>query len=148
MKVILLKDVAGTGKAGDIKEVKDGFGRNFLVARGFAKIATDEVIEDFKKAEIEKKRLEELEIENAKNIASKLSKLKIFIRKKAGENGALFGSVTKDEIVDAYNKQFNIELDKKLIEVSHGLKHTGVYTLDIKLGHSIHSSLNIEIGAL
>ncbi len=148
MKVLLLKDVAGTGKAGDIKDVKDGFGRNFLVGKGLAKIATDDVIAEFKKAEIDKKRAEELEIENAKLLASKLSKIRILLRKKAGENGSLFGAVTKDEIVEAYKTQFNIELDKKHIEVSHGLKHTGVYSLDIKLGHSIHSSLHIEIGAL
>jgi large subunit ribosomal protein L9 len=148
VKVILLKDVQGTGKAGEIKEVKDGYGRNFLIKRGFAKIATDEVIEQFQKDLQAKKEAEEKAKVDAEALARNLDKIRVLIRKKAGNNGALFGAVTKDEIVEAYKKQFKIDIDKKNIEVSHGLKHVGIYSLDVKLGFGIHGTLNIEIGAL
>ena len=113
MKVILLKDVQGTGKAGEIKEVKDGYGRNFLIKRGFAKIATDEVIEQFQKDLQAKKEAEEKAKVDAEALARNLDKIRVLIRKKAGNNGALFGAVTKDEIVEAYKKQFKIDIDKK-----------------------------------
>jgi large subunit ribosomal protein L9 len=145
MKVLLLKDVKGTGKAGEIKEVKDGYGRNFLVAKGLAKIATDEVIEQYKKEQEEKKRREAEEIQAAQELQKKLDEIKVIICRKAGKGGSLFGAVTKEEIVEAYKKQFGIELDKKSIEVTHGLKHIGIYSLDIRLGHGIHGTLHIEV---
>ncbi|HIC10324.1 MAG TPA: 50S ribosomal protein L9 [Campylobacterales bacterium] len=148
MKVLLLQDVKGTGKKGEIKEVKDGYGRNFLIKKGLAKIATDEVIERFRKEEEERKRREQEELEEAKKLSEKLKHIRVTIRKKAGKNGALFGAVTKDEIVEAFKKEFGIELDKKSIEITHGLKHVGIYSLDVKLGHGIHGILNIEVGEL
>jgi len=148
LKVLLLQDVKGTGKKGEIKEVKDGYGRNFLVKKGLAKIATDEVIAEFKKAEAERIQKEKDDIARAKAYVEKLKKVRVTIRRKAGANGALFGAVTKDDIVEAFKKEFNIELDKKSIEVTHGLKHTGVYSLDVKFGHGIHGTLNIDIEAL
>ncbi len=147
MKVLLLKDVKGTGKKGEIKEVKDGYGRNFLVARGLAKVATDEVVTDFKEDEAKRVQREKEELAEAQEVAEKLKAIRVTIRRKAGENGSLFGAVTKDDVVEAFQKQFKIELDKKSIEVTHGLKHVGVYSLDVKLGHGIHGTLNIDIEA-
>jgi large subunit ribosomal protein L9 len=148
MKVLLLKDVRGTGKAGEIKEVKDGYGKNFLVAKGFAKVATNEVIEQFKKDEAEKLVREKEEIAEAKKVQELLKTVILLVKRKAGQNGALFGAVTKDDIVDGFKSKFDIQLDKKSIETTHGLKHTGVYKLDVKLGHGIHGILQIEIEAL
>ena len=119
----------------------------FLIKRGFAKIATDEVIEQFQKDLQAKKEAEGKAKIDAEALARNLDKIRVLIRKKAGKSGALFGAVTKDEIVEAYKKQFKIDVDKKNIEVSHGLKHVGIYTLDVKLGFGLHGTLNIEIGA-
>jgi large subunit ribosomal protein L9 len=147
MRVLLLKDVKGTGKKGEVKEVKDGYGRNFLVAKGFARVATDEVVDQFEKDKVEQAQREREEIASAKELSEKLNKLRLGFQRKAGENGALFGAVTKDDIVAGYQEKFGIELNKKHIE-THVLKHTGVYSLDIKLGHGVHGVLNIEIEAL
>jgi large subunit ribosomal protein L9 len=146
MKVLLLKDVKGTGKKGEVKEVKDGYGKNFLVAKGFAKVATDEVVKTFEVEKKEAQKREAEEIAEAKELSEKLSSLRIAFQRKAGANGALSGAVTKDDIVNGYKEKFGVELNKKNIE-THVLKHTGVYTLDIKLGHGIHGNLNIEIEA-
>jgi large subunit ribosomal protein L9 len=148
MRVLLLKDVKGTGKKGEIKEVKDGFGKNFLIGKGLAKLATDEVVSQFEQNEEERKALEKAERLDAEKLSEKLRKVAVTIKRKSGENGALFGAVTKDDIVDAFSTKFNIILDKKSIEVTHGLKHVGVYNLDVKLGHGIHGNLEVHIEAI
>ncbi|MDQ1338483.1 MAG: large subunit ribosomal protein, partial [Campylobacterota bacterium] len=101
MKVLLIKDVKTLGKAGEVKEVKDGYGQNFLIAKGFAKHATTEILAKHK--EDERLAAEELakEIASLKELAVKLDKAEIVITKKLGQNGHLFGSITKDEVAHA-----------------------------------------------
>ncbi|MEA3522160.1 MAG: 50S ribosomal protein L9 [Campylobacterota bacterium] len=145
MKVLLIKDVKSLGKAGEIKEVKDGYGKNFLIGKGFAKHATSEVIEAHK-ADKERQADEEAkEITRLKAIAEKLDKLKIEVHKKLGETGHLFGSVTKDEVAHALLDQHKIEIDKKHIDAKANIKMTGLHDLDLKLGHGIHATLHVEV---
>jgi len=146
MRVLFLKDVKGSGKKGDVKEVKDGYAMNFLIKKNLAKVATDEVLEEYEAQEKLKIEKEAEDIENANKHAEKLKDIVVRIRKKAGENGALFGAVTKDEIVKELKTQYNFDLNKKLIEVNHGLKNIGIHSLDVKLGHGIHGQLTVEIG--
>lgn len=145
MKVLLIKDVKALGKAGEVKEVKDGYGKNFLIAKGFAKHATDEVIAQHK--EDEKIAAQNLanEIASLKELASKMDKLKILIKKKLGQNGHLFGSITKDEIAHALLEQYGIEIDKKHITDKIAIKTVGEHALDLKLGHAIHATLHISV---
>jgi large subunit ribosomal protein L9 len=147
MKVLLLEDVQGTGKKGEIKSVSDGYGRNFLIKKGKAKVATDEVIQQWNEAEQKRKDEELKKIEQAKNYSKKLKNVKVLIKKRAGKKGSLFGAVVKDDIVQAFQEQHNIIIDKRDIETTHGLKHVGSYSLDVKFGHGIHGVLNIEIEA-
>lgn len=144
MKVLLIKDVKSLGKAGEIKEVKDGYGNNFLIAKGFAKSATNEVI---KKYEADKKRLaQELEYEIAtlNKLKQELEKIQITIKKQVGANGTIFGSITKDEVANALKDQHNIEIDKKTIALDH-IKNLGLNEVNIKFGHSINAKLKIEV---
>ena len=146
MKVLLIKDVKSLGKAGEIKEVKEGYGRNFLIGKGFAKHATDEVIEQWKidQADIAKKEADE--IASLKEIEKKLANIKLQIHKKLGANGSLYGAVTKDEIAHELADQHGIEVDKKTVELEkNAIKGTGIYEISIKLGHGIHAKLNLEI---
>jgi large subunit ribosomal protein L9 len=147
MKVLLLEDVRGTGKKGEIKDVSDGYGRNFLVKKNKAKVATDEVVAEWQEAEKVRKENEAKTLQQAKEYSKKLKELRVTIKRKAGESGSLFGAVTKDDILEAFKTQHSIELDKKHIETTHGLKHLGTYVLDIKFGHGIHGELNIDIEA-
>jgi len=145
MKVLLIKDVKSLGKKGEIKEVKDGYGRNFLIGKGFALHATNEVI---KKYEAEKKRREKeeaQEIEKLKKLEKELASLKLTIKRKLGANGSLFGAVTKDEIAQELKNQFNIEIDKKTIEIDKAIKMTGEFDISVKLGHGIHAKLTVSI---
>ena len=145
MKVLLIKDVKSLGKAGEIKEVKDGYGKNFLIGKGFAKHATAEVLATHKADEEQKAEDEAKEIASLKAMAEKLDKLKIEVHKKLGETGHLFGSVTKDEVAHALLDQHKIEIDKKHIDTKANIKMVGSHELDLKLGHGIHATLHVEV---
>jgi large subunit ribosomal protein L9 len=148
MKVLLIKDVKSLGKAGEIKEVKDGYGQNFLIGKGLAKLATPDVLEKWKQTQEEKKQQELKEIQTAKDTAKKLENTKVVIKHKCGDNGSLFGSITKNEIAEVLEKEHNITLDKKGINLKGALKQTGVYNCDVKLGHAVHGTINLEIVGL
>lgn len=146
MKVLLIKDVKSLGKTGEIKEVKEGYGRNFLIGKGFAKHATDEVIEQWKIDQAEMAKREQEELDNLKEIEKKLGEIKLTIHKKLGANGSLYGAVTKDEIAHELLDQHGIEVDKKTVELEkNAIKNTGNFDISIKLGHGIHAKLNLEI---
>jgi len=144
MKVLLIKDVKSLGKTGEIKEVKDGYGKNFLVAKGFAKVATDEVIAQWQEEQKEKAQKEAEEIAHLESLKEKIEKTELVIAKKLGANGSLFGAITNSDIADALKKS-GIEVDKKLIHIDHAIKATGSYEADVKLGHGIHAKLKFEV---
>ncbi|MDD3442870.1 MAG: 50S ribosomal protein L9 [Sulfurimonas denitrificans] len=145
MKILLIKDVKTLGKAGEVKEVKDGYGQNFLIAKGFAKHATAEILAQHK--EDERIAAENLakEIASLKDLALKLDKAEIVITKKLGQNGHLFGSITKDEVAHALLEQHNVEIDKKHITDKLSIKTAGKHDLDLKLGHGIHATLHVDV---
>jgi large subunit ribosomal protein L9 len=146
LKVLLIKDVKSLGKAGEIKEVKEGYGQNFLVGKGFAKKATDEVIEAWKKEQAEAKAKEEAEIARLKEIEKKLAEITVTLKKKLGANGSLYGAVTKDEIAHALEQQHAISIDKKEVELEkNAIKGTGNYDISVKLGHGIHAKLSLAV---
>lgn len=144
MKVLLTKDVKGLGKAGEVKDVKDGYGHNFLVGKGLAKVATDAVIRQHNAAL--KREAQELEAqkEEFRNLAQTLKSIRIVVKKPVGENGALFGSVTKDDVAKALKEQKNIELDKKILELDN-IKNVGIFDVDVKFKHSISGKFEIEV---
>jgi large subunit ribosomal protein L9 len=145
MKVLLIKDVKSLGKAGEVKEVKPGYGQNFLIKKGFAKPATPEIIAEHE-AELKRKAEEEAaELARLKEMAEKLDKLEIIITKKLGQNGHLFGAVTKDEIAHALKEQHGIEIDKKHITDKKVIKSVGEHEVDLKLGHGIHATLHVDV---
>ena len=144
MKVLLIKDVKNLGKKGDIKEVKDGYGQNFLIAKGMAKLATPKIVEDWK---AEQERLaKELadEMERFKKEKIILEGKKITIAKKLAPVG-IQGSVKKDDIFNAIKEQLNITIDKRNIGLKKAIKSTGEFKIDIKLGHGIHADIIVEV---
>lgn len=147
MKVLLTKDVKSLGKAGEIKDVKDGYGNNFLIGKGLALLATPAVLKQWEAKQRQLKEKEAAEIAELNEIAAKLKSLTIKVVHKTGANGALFGAVTKEEIAEALHKQHGITIDKKSIETDKAIKATGGYELDLKLGHGIHGKLNLVVEA-
>jgi len=145
MKVLLIKDVKSLGKKGEVKEVKDGYGKNFLIGKGFARHATPEILEQHAKEELIVAQNLEKEVNLLKEIAAKLDKCEIIVTKKIGNNGHLFGSVTKDEIAHALKAQHDIEIDKKHITDKTAIKSIGEHDVDLKLGHGLHATLHVDV---
>ncbi len=143
MKVLLIKDVKGLGKAGEIKEAKDGYARNFLIPKGFAKLATPEVIREWEKEQAEKKAKLEAELDAINELKEKLENTTLKIKHKLGANGQLIGAVTNKEIGEKL-KELGFDIEKKQIEHT-SIKAPGTYQVDIKLGHGIHAKLNVEV---
>ncbi len=145
MKVLLIKDVKSLGKAGEIKEVKDGYGHNFLIAKGFAKLATPEVIRQYEAKKRREAQEAEALMEKLKDYEKRLGEVKLLIKRPLGANGSLFGAVTKEEIANELNSQYGFDIDKKMVEIDKPIKSTGVFDISIKLGHGIHATLNLEV---
>lgn len=147
MKVILLSDVHGSGKAGDIVDVSDGYARNMLIPRKLAVEATPQNVNrlEREKAQIEARRAEEKAA--AEELKKKLETLTIRIEAKAGENGKVFGSITSMDIVNAVKTQFDIELDKKKIQMPAPIKTTGAASVEVKLYPEVSGKLNLMIVA-
>ncbi|MDI6604812.1 MAG: 50S ribosomal protein L9 [Thermoanaerobacteraceae bacterium] len=146
MKVILNKDVKGIGKAGEIVNVSDGYGRNYLLPKGLAADATKanlHALNEKKKAE-EKKRQQE--IEKAQEMAKKIALETIVLKVKAGENGKLFGSITSKDIQDVLNRK-GFDIDKKKINLPEAIRSTGSFNVDIKLYPGVSAKVKIQIEA-
>lgn len=141
MKVILKADVKGKGKAGELINVAEGYGRNFLLPRGLAVIADAKAMNEHKNHQesvaFQKKQAEE----NAKASAEKLNGKTIKISAKAGSSGRLFGSVTTNEISEAIKNETGINIDKRKIVLDKDIKAYGSYTVTVKL----HSGISAEV---
>jgi len=144
MKVLLIKDVKTLGKAGEIKEVKDGYGQNFLIGKGLAKLATPDIVENWKaeQAAMAKNLKDELERLEAEKITLEAATVKI---EKSLAPVGIKGSVGNADISKAIEEQLKIVLDKKHINLKKALKSTGLHEVDAKLGHGIHAMLKVEV---
>lgn len=144
MKVLLIKDVKGLGKAGEVKDVKDGYGNNFLIGKGLAKMATNAVLRQFEANKEKMAQMDAYELSQTQKLADELAKIQISLSVKVGANGALFGSITKDEIANALKTQKGLELDKKCLDYEH-IKTPGIYEITAKLKHAISAKFKLEI---
>ena len=145
MKVILLQDVKGKGKKGQMLEVSDGYARNFMLPKKLAVEATADAINTMRmndKAAAEKAAKERAE---ALEVSHKLKELILVVTAKGGGAGRLFGSVTNQEIADALKAKTGIALDKRKIVISDPIKSVGTYTVTCKLGYEITAKLTVKI---
>ncbi len=145
MKVILLKDVKGTGKAGAVAEVSDGYAQNFLIPKGLAKIATAGTINAAKMAEAAEKHKKQVEAETAKELAKTLNGRVVTVKAKCGESGRLFGAITSKEIAEAAAAQLGHAFDKKKVELSGNIKELGTYDVPVRLYAETVTTLKVVI---
>ena len=139
MKVMLLQDVKGTGKKGELVNVSDGYARNFLFPRNLARVADAQALNEFKNAEQSKE---------AQAIADKLKDVTLELKAKAGQGGRLFGSVTSKEIAAEIKKQYNFSIDKRKISLDCDIKAFGVYNCEIKLFGGVVAKLKVSVTEL
>ncbi|MCQ2609432.1 MAG: 50S ribosomal protein L9 [Lachnospiraceae bacterium] len=146
MKVILLKDDRKIGKKNEIKEVADGFARNKLIPQGIALEATPENLNNIKLKIQNEDKLEAKKVEDAKIDKESIEKKEVTLKIKAGENGRTFGSITSKEIAESLKKDFNIDIDKKKIELEDSIKNVGVYDVKIRLHKDVVAILKVNVG--
>ena len=145
MKVILLQDVKGKGKKGQMIEVSDGYARNFMLPRKIAIEATADAVNTMKLQAKAKAKADAEAKAEAQAIAEKLKACQVKITAKGGGAGRLFGSITNQEIADALKGQSGIALDKRKIVISDPIKNVGTYTVTCKLGYEITAPLTVKI---
>lgn len=145
MKVILLQDVKGLGKCGELVNVSDGYARNFLFPRKLAGEANSQAMSELKNREAAEKHRIETEIANAKAAAEKLEGKTVRLSAKAGANGKLFGSVTAKDVAGALSRHFGMEIDKRKVAVED-IKAFGTYPVEVKFYNGISAALYVMVG--
>lgn len=145
MKIILLEDVKGTGKAGDVVVVSPGHARNFLIPRKLAKEATPANIRELERVKAENAARRAEDLDSAKAMAKRLENIHVVIQSKGGEGGKLFGSITSKDLSDALKDQHDIEIDRKRIQLDAPLKQLGEHKVDIKLFAEVSGSLKVIV---
>lgn len=145
MKVILIKDVKGSGKKGDVLNVADGYARNYLIGKGFAVEATQKNLNDLQGKKSSEQHKIDVEIADNKAIVDKIKDKEIVIRAKAGQGGKLFGAVTAAAVSDELKKQFGVDVDKKKINLSSDIKTFGDFSAAVKLTHGVGCEIKIKV---
>jgi len=143
MKVIFLQDVKGQGKKGEIKDLSEGYVRNFLLPKNLVKIASDGNVKtlDMQKASEEKRKQQEKE--DAIALGKKLEELNVIVKAKAGEGGRLFGAITSKQIADALAKQ-GYKIDKRKIELDEPIRSLGTTQVPVKLHADVKGTLRVQ----
>lgn len=147
MKVILKQDVKNLGKSGEIKEVSDGYARNFLIPKGLADEATSKKLKETQEKTTREEKRKSREKTDAETIKQQLDGKTIKIKAKAGSGDKLFGAVTNREIAELLQKEFSLVLDKKKIEMDEAIKHLGQYKIKIKIYPSIQAEVKVIVEA-
>ncbi|MDO4485846.1 MAG: 50S ribosomal protein L9 [Bacillota bacterium] len=145
MVVILLKDVKGTGKAGEVVKVSDGYARNMLIPKGLAKEATEGNIRSLEKQKAIAEEKREEQKAAAQKQAEKIADITLTIKSKGGDSGKLFGSITSKDIAEALEKQENIKIDKKKIVLDNPIKQTGETEVVLKLFPEVSATLKVNV---
>lgn len=145
MQVILLKDVKGQGKAGQVVKVSDGYARNMLLPKKLAMEATDANIKALEKKKAEEEAQRAADKKAAEEIKAKVEAKTVTLKAKGGENGRLFGAVTSQDIADAIKNDLGIEVDKKKIDLSAPIKQAGITEVTLKLFPGIQAKCKVNV---
>ena len=145
MKVILKQDVENLGKKDEVKEVKEGYARNYLIPRGLAEKATKSKLKEVeKRREIQEQKEEKL-IEEARELKEKVEQEKIVLKAKRGDEGKLFGSITNKDIAKKLEEEGLLSLDKRKVELKDPIKEVGTYQVNLKLHQEVEAVLTVEV---
>lgn len=145
MKVIFIKDLKGQGKAGEEKNISDGYAKNFLIPKGYAIEANAMNLNNLKGKKDSESFKKEQEIEHANDLKSKLEDITVTIKAKGGESDKLFGSVTSKDISDALKKDFKLDIDKKKFVLPDGIKVFGSSSVEVKLYPGIVGKVKVNV---
>lgn len=145
MKLILLADVKSVGKKGDLVEVSDGYGQNFLIPRKLGAPATTGAVNKRKKEMADQSSKKSRELEAAKQLAASLEVKPLVLSVKVGNNGKLFGSVTSSDIAAAVKSQFGVKLDKKKLDMPKSIRQLGQHKVKARVYKGVQANLTVEL---
>ncbi|MEN1966555.1 50S ribosomal protein L9 [Lentibacillus sp. N15] len=145
MKVIFLKDVKGKGKKGDVKNVSDGYARNYLLKNKLAEEATQGNMKALDAKKRKEAQEEQQEKEEAMNLKDTLADLTVELQAKSGESGRLFGSITSKQIAEALEKSYGYKIDKRKIELDEPIRALGYTTVPVKLHPEVAGSIKVHV---
>lgn len=145
MKVIFLKDVKGKGKKGEVKEVADGYAQNYLIKKGLAIEATNSNLKQLEAQKKKEAREAAEELAQAKKLKEQLEQITVELKAKAGEGGRLFGSVTSKQIADQLKKDFQIQIDKRKIDLPDAIRSLGYTNVPVKLHSEVTATLKVHV---
>lgn len=145
MKVIFLQDVKGTAKKGDVKEVSDGYARNFLLGKGLAVEATAKNMSDLAGKKASEQHKADVAKQEALDAAAKLKGKKVICKSKAGQGGKLFGSVTAANIAELIEQQLGVKTDKKKVSLDTEIKAFGTYSAEVKFMAGVSEKITVEV---
>ncbi|MBQ2580971.1 MAG: 50S ribosomal protein L9 [Ruminococcus sp.] len=145
MKVILIKDVKGSGKKGDVLNVADGYARNFLIGKGYALEATQKNLNDLQGKKSSEQHKIDVEVADNTALVEKIKDKEVVVKAKAGQGGKLFGAVTASVVSDELKKQYNVDVDKKKIALNSEIKAFGDFSAAIKLTHGVSCNIKIKV---
>lgn len=144
MKVIFLKDVKGQGKKGEVKDLSEGYIRNFLLPQGLAAIASDGNVKQLEQQKQAEKKRKDKEKEDAQALAAKLAETAVVIKAKSGEGGRLFGSITSKQIAEEMEKM-GLSVDKRKIQMEDAIRTLGATVIAIKIHPEVTAQVKVQI---
>jgi len=147
MKVILVEDLKGTGKRGEVVEVKDGYGRNFLIPKGLGRPAVEGNVAKLEHVVKTLANRKAKELKTAEEIKNRIEEITLHLKKKAGVDGRLFGSVTHKEVAEEIKAAVGLAIDRKQVKIDEAIKMTGAFTVEVHLGQGVNAELKIEVEA-
>lgn len=147
MKVLFLKEVAGTARAGDVKEVSPGYARNFLFPHKVAVTADDRMVEQVKQREEATRRRTEKALSDANDLAARLRRVTVTMYAKTGDGGRLFGSITNAEISQQLKREVGVAVDKRKIEIDPPIKTLGPHEVEVRLHTEVTAPLKVVVVA-
>jgi len=145
MKVILTKDVKGQGKKGEIKNVSEGYARNYLFKNNLAVEATKGNLKQLEGQKNKQKQIAQEVLEEARQLKTKIENIDLELKAKSGEGGRLFGSITNKQIADELNKKYNIKMDKRKIELNEPIRSLGTTNVPVKLHQEVTATLKVHV---
>jgi len=147
MQVVLKHDVKGLGKANEVKSVSEGYARNFLIPRGLAILATKESLEMVAREQQQVTTIAAQQRARAEAMAARLKDKPLLFKVKAGETGRMYGSITAKDIAEAIGKVLGNEFDKRMIELEHPIRQTGVHLVELKLPANVTGQVQVVVEA-
>jgi len=145
MKVILSKDVQGTGKAGEVKDVADGYARNYLIPRKLAIPATGGALKNVEAKKVSEQKKAAAEEAAARALADRLTSAPVILKAKVGDQGRLYGSITSADIADQLSAQLKQPIDKRKIEIDEPIRQLGTFDVTIRLHRAVTAAVKVDV---